>query len=552
MRNHRTQLTALLVGLLSMGGLFSGCFESEEPTCAYWVPKLQSPSKGDKALDMVEELKCTEALPELDKMFEQGQNREKIVRMVKQLDDRKGAVPILKKALKVRKTVKLAAGIVQDWKLTDVRPELEDILLKPKLPEARAEALKALLAVDKPQALEDLLIAVAGGDINVQGRKVTAMAIEELGRMHSKKSLPTLVRAAFARSTRGEKVYQVVRQALAKIGLDAVPLLVDTVAGKNKDLIQFARDNGIFEWEWKEGPEIIQLLSDTLDPRVAKPIVANMHMNLAPPVGLSEANAEAWRKAQVNRFTTIMLGLGHVGATEAIEPLIAVIKDKDADDVNQRLKAASALAYIGTPAAVDAVFTLFEAEENPLVKSQLVFPVSEALDAAHLEQFDKLKDIKKPSSRIKNSLEDETVKGYLPVVRECKTDAGCLIKKLDSKNKWETVKACILLMRGTYGERDTVIKALLGRFAKADKGEIDIRRFTLMALTRLGDDKTGRELLEIADQQPKGDKYWPGELRAFGNYMIHRGPRKAAPAPAPMPAESPKAAKRKHHKRKHH
>ncbi len=550
MRNHRTQLAFILVGLTALGGLSSGCFESEEPTCAYWVPKLQSPSKGDKALEMVEELKCTEALPELDKMFEQGQNREQIVRMVKQLDDRKGAVPILRKALKVRKTVKLAAGIVQDWKLADVRQELEDILLKPKLPEARTEALKALLAIEKPAALEDLLIKVAGGDINVQGRKVTAMAIEELGRLHSKKALPTLVRAAFARSTRGEKVYQVVRQALAQIGLDSVPLLVDTIAGRNKDLIQFARDNGIFEWEWKEGPEIIQLLTDTLDPRVAKPIVANMHMNLAPPVGLSEANSEAWRRAQVNRFTTIMLGLGHVGAPEAIEPLIAVIKDKDADDVNQRLKAASALAYIGTPEAVDAVFTLFEAEENPLVKSQLVFPLCEALDAAHLDQFDKLKDIKKPSARIKTSLGDETVKGYLPVVRECKTDAGCLIKKLDSKNKWETVKAALLLMRGTYGERDTVIKALLARFAKADKGDIDIRRFTLMALTRLGDDKTGRDLLELADQQPKGDKYWPGELRAFGNYMIHRGPRKAVPAPAPA-ADDAKAKGHGKHKRKH-
>ena len=65
---RRPALTVLCAAMLLST---TGCFEQEEPTCAYWVPKLESPAKGEKAWDQVEELKCADAIPALEKMFDE-------------------------------------------------------------------------------------------------------------------------------------------------------------------------------------------------------------------------------------------------------------------------------------------------------------------------------------------------------------------------------------------------------------------------------------------------------------------------------------------------
>jgi hypothetical protein len=525
-------VATMFAGLL--GGALSGCFEQEEPTCEYWVPKLTSASKSDKALTMVEELKCKEALPTLEQLFDEGHQRTKIIRIVKLIDDRAGATGIIKKALKKRETVKLAAGIVVDWKLDAAKGELVEILTKDNMTESRETALKALLTIDKATNHEDALIKLAGADMNMQGPAVNAQAIEELGNMRSAKAIPTLIRAAFMRTTRGAKVYQGVRKAMAQIGPAVLEPLLETVHGKNEELKKYCSDNGIFEWEWSTGPEIVQMLSDTLDERVAEPLVTSLRQNIAEPVGLSPANAEAWRRAQINRLTTIMLGLGHVGSAK-LDPLLALVKDKDADAINQRLKAASIIAYVGGKVAQKALLDLWVEQEETncgkktgnsgdcrrwgLIKGPLVFPIAEALDHEGWEEFEKILG-KKVEGQVQENLDDPRVKVYVAAIKECKLEADCWMKKLSSADKWEQVKASLMLARG-IGDRAEVEKALITVFSKTTKDLIDQRRFPLMALTRIGDAETGKKLVELGDQQDPTDRYWPGELYAFGYHMMH-------------------------------
>lgn len=513
----------------------AGCFESEEPTCEYWVPKLTSAVKADKALSMVEELKCKDALPTLEQLFSEGHQRTKIIRIVKLIDDRAGATGIIKKALKKRETVKLAAGIVVDWKLDAAKPELIEILTKDNMTESRETALKALLTIDKAENHEDVLIKLAGADMNQQGPKVNAMAIEELGNMRSKKAIPTLIRAAFMRTTRGGKVYQGVRKAMAQVGPAVIEPLLETAAGKNEELKKYCSENGIFEWEWMTGPEVVQMLSDTLDERAVEPLIASLRSNIAEPVGLSPANAEAWRRAQINRLTTVMLGLGHVGSAK-LEPLIALVKDKDADALNQRLKAASIIAYVGGKTGQKALLDLWAEQEETncgkkgnsgdcrrwgLIKGPLIFPIAEALDHEGWEEFEKLIG-KKPEGQVQENLDDPRVKVYVASIKECKLDANCWIKKLSSKDKWEQVKASLMLARG-IGDHKTVEEALISTFSKTTKDLIDQRRFPLMALTRIGNAETGKKLVGLGEQQDPADRYWPGELFAFGYHMMHAG-----------------------------
>ncbi|MGM0578659.1 MAG: HEAT repeat domain-containing protein [Myxococcota bacterium] len=504
--------------LLGMALGLTGCFEQEEPTCEYWVPKLTSAQRSDKALDMVEELKCTEAVPTLEKLFEEGQYRDRILRVLKQIGDKDAAAPLIRSALLTRDTGKLAASIVKDWELEAARPELEQILTGTALPKHRKEALESLLAFEQPSEIEDLLIELAGADPNVQGILVNKRAVELLGNIQSEKAIPTLVQAAFMRDNKGVMIYQAARVALAKVGPERVPLLIETIHGDNEDLKTYARDNGIPDWEWQSGPEIVQLLTDTLQPEVGKPVVENMARELQAPLGVSDAMKERWRTDQLNRLKVAMLGLGHVGPEEAVEDLAAIVKDPLADAVNQRLHSATAMALIGTPDAVETLLTIFEEEDDARFRAPLLRPLSMAVDADHLERFDELTE--DAEGLLEESLEDEQVATYLAVLRECKDDTGCWVKKLDSDDKHEVVKAAVTLARAN-GSLEPIRAALIKRFAETPTDQIDIRRFTLVALTRIGGEAQGDELIKIAENAPADDTYWPAELTVFGWSLKH-------------------------------
>jgi hypothetical protein len=520
MKMARVAAVALFT-MSTLGGA-SGCFDKEEPTCEYWVPKLTSAQRGDKAMEMVNELKCTAAIPTLSQMFDDGQYPERILRTLKQIDDKAQATPILKRALLTRDTGKLAASIVADWKMTEARPELEQILTGTALAKQRMEALDALLAIAKPEEIEDLLIKLAGDDPNLQGLEVNRKAIVLLGEMASQKAAPVLVSAAFMRDNKGGMAYQAARVALARIGPVAVPLLIDTIEGRNEPLKAAARDNGVLDWEWQAGPEIVQLLSDTLDPRVGKPMVANMALELEPPAGVSQGMEEKWRVGQLNRLKVAMLGMGHIGPKDAVEDLVKLLRDPLADAVNQRLHAATSLALIGTTEAQDALLLYFGEETDNRFRAPLLRPVTLALDSAHLDKFKELV-AKETEGLLADALKGESVAAYLAVAETCKTDTSCLLKKLESENKDEVVKAAVLLARGG-GDAATVRAALIKRVATTPASNIDVKRFSLIALTRIGTPADGDELIKIADNADPADRYWPDEFRVYGASLKYRKP----------------------------
>jgi len=542
--------TSVLAATLALGLLLptSGCFEREEDTCEYWVPKLTSAAKADKALELVRELKCKDAVPTLEKLFDDGHNRVQIVRAIREIDDRKASVGLLKKALKVKQTSKVAVGLAVDWGVTEVKEELTAIMLKPTVPDARGKALEALFKIEKPRNMEDMLIKVAVEDMDFQDFRVNLKAVQELGKLKSVKAIPNLIQAAYMRAVKtGNKpaLYRAVRLALSEIGPAAVPLLVKTIQEKNPDLFKFARENSIFPWEIVEGPEIMQMLTDTLDVRVVEPIVDNIG-NLAKPLGLNPAAEQKWIAAQQNRFTTAMLGLaGVVQDNTGLEKLAKIINDQDADAVRQRLNAARIMAYIGTPEAQDKLLELWEKDpmwadrKKDLFRAALLVPILESIDHTRIP---KLKELigKKPSKRVKEKLEENTVKSYMQSIEQCKLDADCWLTKIDAlekncagqegdayqecaeQHKWKTVKACIMLMRKGLGDDKKVGDKMLERIPKADKSEVDMRRFPLIVLARRGTAEHGKKLLEMAAQSEKGDIFWPGEFRAVGHALIHR------------------------------
>lgn len=510
--------------LLMVSSLALGCFESEQPTCEYWTPKLASATLGDKALQMVEELRCKDAIPGLGQMFSDGQYRSRILRVLKQIGDRDAAAPILKEALLAKDTSKLAASIVSDWALAAARPELEQILTGTSLPKYRLEALAALLSFEKAENIVDTLIVLAGEDPNRQGIDVNKLAVEKLGDAADPKAVDVLVQAAFLRDNAGRSIYAKARRALAQVGPAAIPKLVETISGDNEGIKLYARNNGLQDWQWQAGPEIVQLLTDTLDPSAAPAVVKSMAREITPPLGISPAMQEKWRVGAINRLKLSFLGLGHIGPVEVIKDLAAMLKDPMADAVNQRLHSATALSLIGTAEAQDALVTIWHEETSDNFREPLLRPMTLGLDWPHFEALQKKITTDKKalaSERILDALKAGTVGSYVGALSACKTDTGCWIKKLDDPDKHVVVKAAVMLMR-PGGDKAAVKTALVKRFVNATAKELDVRRFVLMAITRVGGRAVGDELLKISRNMDRSDAYWQEELAVYGNWLKHK------------------------------
>ena len=372
----------------------------------------------------------------------------------------------------------------------------------------------------RPATLEDLLITLASEDPNLQDIAVNRRAVEELGNIRSVRAIPTVIRALFLSDQRGKSIYQSARQALAQIGSASFDPLIAIAQKKDEAFLKWSVEQGLLEWQWRMGPELTQVLVDTLEPRVAKEVVTLMALPIAPPLGVSEQMKEKWRTAQINRFTVSMTGLGSVSGDMSLTGLLGMVKDPMADMINQRMKSASALALLGSKAAQDGLLEVFEDKETKeIFKSPYLQPLTQGLDFEHLARFDKA--VKKPSERVKAGLQNPKVSAYLAVVRACKNAADCYIQKLKSTNRHEAIKAAVMLGQG-LGDDATVQKALIRAFLDAPRKDADLRRFPLVALLRRASPTLGDELLKIGRNMGRGEDYWQNELTSYGHWLKHK------------------------------
>ena len=526
------------VALGLAGGACGG--GSGDGSCAYWTEVLKKGAKLEQALNRVTALKCKEALPVMTEFFKSGQLQDAVFQAIRGIGDREGSVEILRYALTVPALAKPAAELVNEWKLKQAKPELLKVLTDSALASAREVALPALLGSEGAAAIEGTLLQVAVADANEQAITVNALAIDELGKLKSQKAGPVLVKAAFLRTNKGFEVYRQVRAALAKIGdPKATDLLLQVLAGTNEELKAYAKSQNNADWETRDGYKVTQLLVDSLDPRVLGPLVEHLARDLEQPADLDDQAFERWRVAQVNRLKLVSFAVGHFGDASVVGPLAAILKDEKKDAGNQRMNAAAALAGYGGEAAQDALIEAWTNDTMEFFKAPLLPIVALGIDDRRLAAYDAMLGVipegqpkpKKPielSSEVQKEIQDnKQLAAYVQVVRDCKDDAACYVKKLKSTNPDEQSKAVLVFARGRFPVTPEIKAALLDTFKNAAPGSIDAKRYVLMALTRVGDASDGEKLGALIPELGGRDAlYWKEELTAVSAALARRAPGK--------------------------
>ena len=525
-----------LAALIVPGLVAVGCGRDEDRTdCEFWADKLARSGQIEMALAKSGELKCKESLPVLKALFDQGLLQESVLQTAKEIGDPKAAAPIVKAALLVPETSRQAASMAREWKLAEVKPELVKVLSDEKYIAARDAALPTLLELDKPENNEDLLIALAVADPNRQPIEINERAIEELGKIGSKKAVPALVKGIYLRSMKGQEVFPKTRKALGEIG-DASVLteVLAVLQGQNQEIIAFTKAEGLEPWELDATPKTVQILADTLDPRVVEPMIAELDKDIEPPKEISDAAFDRWSMDKSNRLKVIAFALGHIGADAGLSTLGALVKNQRKDTLNQRINAANALATIGTETAQDLLITAWKDEYVEVLRAAMLQIVAMAVDDRRLAVWDEMLGIlpegapkpKKPvelSEAVKTTLEsNERIRNYIAVVRECKADLPCWLAKAKSDNQDEQVKALLVLGRGRFGVSDEIKAALWAAFENAPKQLVDTKRYALMALTRLGNPEDGVKMMQMGAGLMQSDPFWGGELHGYGSGLKRR------------------------------
>ena len=580
---------------LVLGLSLAACVRGERSPCPKFVKDLSSPVKAKDSLREIGDQKCKMAIPKLEEMFDQDKYRDEVIRTVQKIGWHPGvikgevnehekawaaqAVGILRKGLTDRTTAGLASAVIQDWHVTDAKDDLVKLLENPEFMKVRNPALQALIGVVSPKEqgrvedvtplkpLEDVFLKLLDGDANKQELVVNVTAAQKLGMLRSARAIDPLINAMFLRTLKEERMYQVARRSLLQIGTPALDRLLETLEGKNATLNAYCEANGILDWEWADSPMLVQTIGDFLDPKAAVALIAKQAQPLTLPAGLSDKQIEMWKMNQSNRIKVTMLALGAIGSDDILPKAKEIMSSTDAD-IQQRLDTGTSVALLGTPAALDLLLEIYKAEKDDRFRAPLQIPIAMGMDNAHFEAWTKLKAAER--SEVVKTFFDQTpdVPAQLGLVEKCKDDLACWKEQLDSVDPIVAAKSALAIRQLGDKSKDTIDR-LYKRFKKSKGGETDLRRFTLIAMLRLGngDEYTFSKLVDLwrneSDLGTATSKFWAGELEMavwawrarFGfdpDNVGASGPVKGdeakpaeAPADAKAPADAPKAEEAK-------
>ncbi|MFN3202459.1 MAG: HEAT repeat domain-containing protein [Bradymonadia bacterium] len=521
----------------------SGCGETDQTKPSYWIEKLEG-DQARTAINKLAEMKAPESVDPLMKAFEKSTHRYEIIAALTKIGDKK-AVPTLLAALadvSDAKTGQLAGNTLLEWDAKEHLGEYLKVLANTKIKKETKLAVMELLAkfADTPAA--DQLVGMLELDPDIEpivflglaAEGVGNIGAEKLGPERTKKAVDGLLRCMWLDDALGRNEVMNCRMALNKLGPKAsADAIIATLERKNREVEKRARKfgfnvGGTIEFKTAE------LLSDMKVDRALDPLLAAL-TKVEEPTPAMQADGKkmnAFVMSGVQKVISITNALALIGDEKAVDPMLKLVLD-DESPLEKRLAAVQQLAFLGSQKPVKDLVKFFKSKDNLKAFGTQGFRLNVAItlgnlidgtDAKTFADFDKTINtvydqvdaaLKKATADYKTASKGaqqglaadiqgyrEWLKGYtkvkekLAVVKECKDEVGCLVKKLDDEKTHVKVQAAHRLAQKADA-KDTVIKALL---ARAGTEDMVVRNALLFGLDRLGDSSLVPELQKIRDK----------------------------------------------------
>ncbi len=601
-RSPMLRLGVLLVATLSV---LPACQRGEK-SCRYYslvMERSEDPDERKNAIQDIrnmttaDQLKCDDdkvfarfdAIVEKDAKFRAMliEALESVGKASEKLRER--TMPVLTKGLGFDDSAPLVANIVRNWRVEsndsgkDWYPPKATVdalgaaLRRVKDGTVKGNLLESLwlsLPDDKARAgFEDLLIELADTDPAQQSVLVNLRAMKYLTALRTKSdaAFNAYLHGIFRKDAANSETYGQARLALAVIPPEKVlPKLLGIFEGKDEEFKKWAKEVGLFDWEWQEGPKLAQTLGDLHDPAAAAALVTRAAKMIdASEEGTPKTYAALkagfpWGSYITSRLQLTMWGLASMG--EGLTPVaeqIGTLASTQGPTVEQRTMPFIGLAVSGAsgawPAMIKAMKTMDAAE-----RGDFMTPMSYVVEPQHLEEWNSV-IVADKSEGVQIALADATIKGRLAVVEACKaqTDAagdekaklmalgGCYAGFLRTGDNIAKEKAVIGLIHLLNKDVDT-IPVLVEAYAKTQPSDATLRQLMWVGFKLGARTRHIPMLYKLQQEQVQipNNETWDWEFDILLNHLTTKVEQAgegqgeapaggAAPAPAAAPAAAP-------------
>ncbi len=503
----RVTAKAALAGLLvAAAAPLAGC-EKGEKSCRYYsmvmvakganLKKKSQQLEIIKSLPMKEQLKCDDpaVFERFAQTMETKELRPQVVATIENVGRaskslRAKSEKLLVKALATEDTAGQAAQTIRTWRIEtaesgrdpwfpseETTKALADWLKKYKK-ETRAALVEALFVSLADNAArtkyEDLLIELAATDPGEQGLETNLKALAYLTEMYraepgkpkaiKDEAFDAFVKSLYTRDAVRAETFMAGRLALANIDTaKAAKKLQAVYTQKDPEFEKWAKEYGLADWEWKEGPKAIQILSDLHDPSTAADLVAAVSKAVdaeTAPADYTIKNKQLpWQSYIMSRVQMTMWALASMG--EGLAPVadaIGEVAKARGLTVEQRTLPFIALSIAGPSNGWASMLKAYEGiVDNE--KPDFLTPLSYMVEPENMDEW-MAKIAASKAEGVQKGLADAVLKARLNVTIECKKGYDAAT---DEPGKTAALVACYKGFLNT-GDDTSKEKAAIGLY----------------------------------------------------------------------------------------
>jgi hypothetical protein len=571
-----------------MSMLLAGCVRGKKETCSYFVKMLNSPEDRPEALKNIQSLACLHAIPKLPPIFKTGSNQVDIIRTVNQvvtkgrslLDSKRNELDrakddttkdrlkqelqfaqkayavaqsqgsaLLVEGLTVPDISSLCAATIKEWDDNSVfkdwgRSKAATVLAKiagdKTFKQSRAQAVQALATIaPADKTYESLYIKLTQKDPNAQEMDVFVTSLEQLGEMKSQEGLEQIIRGLFIKNQKKEASAGAARVALGKIGKPAAAAVIATLNGENTAFQEWCLRQGIPEWRWKFGPELLIPLGDLRMASGAQAIMKNLATPFPDANTIPEAQQGSYVQSVTNRLKIGAMSLANIGDDSILNDAQKLALDKE-QHYGLRIDLVWGMAMMGTENCRKTLFNIYNKAERDEFKEQVVRFIALSMKPEDNSKFERIVRASSKYPFVQKRLETDAVVNHLAVVKECSEKGDdcilAVLKPLDLDDKEdmdssEKAKAAshhmfkqekaALWLSHLPKNNDKYFAPLMQAFRDAKVVDQDLKRYLFIAITKhatKGDLKALAELHEeIENVRRLGLIAW--DLKMFNIYL---------------------------------